>query len=169
MTIDVCTQWLRRYYVSDLTPIPARAGSIRQGDITQGLPGDLPVPDLVFLDPPYWEQAKGKYSDKPSDLGNVDLGAFVACIGSIAKDVKRKWGGNRPNGRLALIIGMWKHEGAYLDLPFLCYTAIAKYLDLDIRIQVPYSTQVHGGAFVKMAKERKEILYLSRDLMVFKP
>ena len=168
MTIDRCIKRLRRYYVSDLSPIPARQDEIRQWDITQGLPDDLPVPDLVFLDPPYWKQAEGKYSKRETDLGNVDLDRFLDVIAEITKAVKRKWNTSRPDGRLALIIGQWKNEGEYLDLPFLCYERIAKYLSLDVRIQVPYSTQVHGGNFVKMAKEKKELLYLTRDLMVFR-
>lgn len=167
-TIDVCTKRKRRHYVSDLTPIPAR-GDIRQWDITQGLPDDLPVPDFVFLDPPYWKQAEGRYSEKPTDLGNVDLDTFLSTIADITKAVKRKWNNSRPNARLALIIGVWKYNGEYVDLPFLCYQTIVKYLSLDVRIQVPYPTQIHGGNYVKMAKERKELLYLSRDLMVFKP
>jgi 16S rRNA G966 N2-methylase RsmD len=165
-TIDVCLERKRRYYVSDLTPVPARS-DIRQWDITQGLPNDLPVPDFVFLDPPYWKQAEEKYSEKETDLANVELDQFLTTIGDIAKQVKRKWNGSRPDGKLALIIGPWKNEGEYLDLPFLCYQVIAKYLKPVIRIQVPYSTQVHGGNYVNMAKEKKELLYLSRDLMVF--
>lgn len=167
IALDVCDKRLRRCYASDLTPIPARAGQIRQWDITAGLPDDLPVPDFVFLDPPYWKQAAGKYSSKTTDLANIELDRFVATIGDIAKQVKRKWNGTRPNGRLALIIGPYKEDGAYTDLPFLCYQSIAKYLRPVIRIQVPYSTQVHGGAYVKQAQEAKELLYLSRDLMVF--
>lgn len=169
MTIDVCSQRMRRYYVSDLTPIATRGDAIRTWDITNGLPPDLPVPDLVLLDPPYWKQAEGKYSDKKTDLANMSLDSFIANISNIAKLVKQKWHGNRPNGRLALIIGTWKNNGCYLDLPFLCYKAIEKYLELNVRIQVPYSTQIHGGAFVSIAKEKRELLYLSRDLMVFKP
>jgi len=151
------------------TPIPARAGQIRAWDITTGLPDDLPVPDFVFLDPPYWKQAEGKYSTQPTDLANIELNAFITAIAELAKQVKRKWGGNRPNGKLALIIGPYKEDGAYTDLALLCHQAIAKYLNLVIRIQVPYSTQVHGGAYVKNAKETKQMLYLSRDLMVFGP
>jgi len=166
-TIDRCIERKRRYYVSDLNPIPAR-DDIRQWDIARGLPDDLLVPDFVFLDPPYWKQAAGRYSDKPTDLGNVELDSFLSTIADITKAVKRKWGQSRPNARLALIIGMWKHDGQYIDLPFLCYQTISKYLELDIRIQVPYSTQVHGGKYVEQAKAQKEILYLSRDLMVFK-
>ncbi len=163
-TIDKCIERKRRYYVSDLTPIPAR-NDIRQHDVVSGLPGNLPVPDLVFLDPPYWQQAKGKYSDKETDLGNCSLDDFLDGIGNIARDIKRKWNGH--SGVLALIIGPCKQDGKNYDLPFLCYQRIAKYLNPLIRIQAPYSTQIHGGNYVKMAKEKKELLYLSRDLMVF--
>jgi len=165
-TIDKCKERGRRYYVSDLTPIPAREHDMRQCDITGGLPPDLSVPDLVFLDPPYWKQAEGKYSAFPTDLANMTLEAFIEAIGCIAKQVKRKWT-DRPTARLALIMGAHKSDGEYVDLPFLCYEAIQKYLRPIQRIQVPYSTQIHGGAYVSRAKEAKEILYLSRDLMIF--
>ena len=164
-TIDKCKERKRRYYVTDLNPIPARA-DIRQHDITNGLPDGLPVPDFDCLDPPYGEQAERQYSSDPTDLGNVELETFLTTIGDIAKSVKRKWNGNR-NGKLALIIGPYKHESIYTDLALLCYVRISKYLRLVQRISVPYSTQVHGGAFVQMAKDKKEILYLTRDLMIF--
>lgn len=164
-TIDRCVERKRRHYVSDLTPIKAR-DDIRQHDITTGLPKDLPVPDLVFLDPPFWKQAEGKYSDAATDLSNVDLETFLESIGNIAKWVKRKWN-KANNGKLAIIIGPWKEDGERVDLALLCRDRIQKYLDLSIRIVVPYSTEVHGGAFVKMAKEKRELLYLYRDLMVF--
>lgn len=165
-TIDVCKKRLRRYYVSDLSPIPARP-DIREWDIVDELPPDLPVPDLVYLDPPYWKQAQEKYSQKTTDLGNVDLEMFLSIIANITKAVKRKWGNARPNARLALIIGMCKEDGKYFDLPLACYEVISKYLPLVFRYQVPYSTEIHGGHYVKMAKENKEPLYLFRDLMVF--
>jgi 16S rRNA G966 N2-methylase RsmD len=167
-TIDKCLERKRRYYVSDLTPIPAR-NDIRQWDITHGLPPDLPVPDLVFLDPPYWKQAEEKYSDKDTDLANIPLDKFIENIGELAKNVKRKWNGSRPDGKLAIIIGPYQKDWQTTDLPFMCYQAITKYLTPHIRIQVPYSTQVHGGQYVQNAKDAKQMLYLSRDLMVFKP
>ena len=168
-TLDVCEKRKRRCYISDLNPIPARERDIRQHDITTGLPKNLPVPDLVFLDPPYWQQAKEKYSKDATDLGNVELDQFLATLGNIARDVKRKWAGQdkRKHGYLSLIIGPWKEDGAKLDLALLCYERISKYLPICERIIVPYSTQVHGGAYVNKAKEAKQILYLHRDLMVF--
>ena len=165
-TIDKCIERKRRYYVSDLTPIPARS-DIRQWDITQGLPQDLPVPDLVFLDPPYWKQAEGKYSNKGTDLSNVELEKFLESIGNIAKDIKRKWNSNRPNGRLAIIVGPFYRAGEYVDLSMLCCQAVGKYLDLVERIQVPYTTQIVGGDEVNKAKADKRMIHLIRDLMVF--
>lgn len=161
-TIDKCRERQRRYYASDLTPIPERA-DIREWDMTAGLPDDLPAPDLVFLDPPYWKQAAGKYSDKTTDLANMPLDTFIGTIASLAQQIAQRF----PGARLALIIGAYKVAGEYVDLPFLCYQAIQAHLRPIQRIQVPYSTQVHGGAFVNRAKEAKEILYLSRDLMIF--
>ena len=166
-TIDQCMKRKRRYYVSNLNPIPARP-DIRRHDITTGLPADLPVPDFVFLDPPYWRQAEGKYSREKTDLGNIDLESFLTTIAEIAKAVKRKWSNaKRERGHIALIIGRWKENGKMVDLAFLCYERIQKYLPLIQRIIVPYSTQVHGGAYVEKAKEKKELLCLHRDLMVF--
>ncbi len=168
MTIDVCRKRLRRYYISDLSPMKERDEEIRQHDITTGLPKFPTVPDLVFLDPPYWRQAKHEYSKKKTDLGNVALDAFLGYVGNIAKQAKAKWSRTKKPGTLALIIGPFKDNGTYLDLPFLCYERIKKYLDPLQRIAVPYSTEIHGGAYVKKAKEDREILYLVRDLMIFR-
>lgn len=168
MTIDTCQERKRRYYVSDLTPIPARADEIREWDITRGLPDDLPVPDFVFLDPPYWKQAAKKYSEKETDLGNVDLDSFSTTIGNIARDIKRKWGSNRDNARLAIIIGPFYRNGEYVDLPLICYDAISKYLTIVERISVPYSSEIVGGDEVKKAKADKRMIHLVRDLMIFK-
>ena len=167
-TLDKCQERMRRCYISDLNPVPAREREIRQHDITTGLPKDMPVPDFVFLDPPYWQQAKHKYSKDNTDLANIDLDEFLNQIGEIAKQVKRKWANaKREHGYLSIIIGAWKQDGKKIDLPLLCYERISKYLPLTERIIVPYSTQVHGGNFVNMAKDKKELLYLHRDLMVF--
>ena len=166
MTIDVCRKRLRRYFVTDLNPIEARADELSQHDITTGLPDGMPVPDLVFLDPPYWKQARHQYSKKKTDLGNVSFDAFLNAIGGITKAVKRKWN-KKHNGVLALIIGPCQHGNTETDLAFHCYQVIAKYLKPLRRIIVPYSTDVHGGAYVDRAKKDRQLLYLHRDLMLF--
>jgi hypothetical protein len=112
----------------------------------------------VFLDPPYWRQAQGKYSDKPTDLSNMELDPFLEMIGNIARDVKTKWRNAKRSGKLAIIISPWKEDGQKVHLQALLYERIAKYLTLEEWISVPYSTQVHGGAFVAKAKEQKQPL-----------
>ena len=163
-TIDMCIKRQRRYFVSDLSPIPAR-NDIRTHDITNGLPEALPVPKLVFLDPPYWKQAEGKYSNDATDLSNIDLKMFLSTIGDIARDIKRKWGDN--TGYLALITRPLKENGEMIDLSQLCYERISKYLKPKRRIIVPYSTQVYYSADVEKAKQDKEILILTREILVF--
>jgi ParB-like chromosome segregation protein Spo0J len=165
-TIDACKRRGRQCYCSDLNPVRP---DIHQFDVTTGdLIRGLDIPALVFLDPPYWRQAKGKYSDKETDLGNVSLDSYLRVISRIGRDCAEAWT-DRPNARLALICGPCKDDGKYIDLPFLCYQELGKHLKPIQRITVPYSTQVHGGAYVQMAKDRKEILYLTRDLMIFGP
>jgi DNA modification methylase len=164
-TIDVCSSHMRRYYVSDLKPIPARDQEIRPHDITTGLP-DMPVPHFVFLDPPYWKQAAGKYSDSETDLGNMELAEFLTVIGDVVKAIKRKWK-DRKSGTLALIIGAYDVGDEYVDLALLCHQCISKYMTLKRRVIVPYSTEQWGGAHVKRAKEKKRVLNLHRDLMVY--
>jgi len=60
-TVDICKKWLRRYYCSDRIVTPGRELDIRQWDIVEGVPADIPKnkPVFVFLDPPYWIQAEG--------------------------------------------------------------------------------------------------------------
>jgi DNA modification methylase len=75
-TVDICKRMFRRYYVSDRKVIPGRESEIREHDINNGLPNDLKKPNFVFLDPPYWKQAEGKYSNDAEDLGNMGLDQF---------------------------------------------------------------------------------------------
>ena len=57
VTIDICKIWQRRYFVCDIQPTEiAKEKGMHTHDITTGLPDDLPKPNLVFLDPPYWNQ-----------------------------------------------------------------------------------------------------------------
>jgi hypothetical protein len=74
-TIDKCRKRFRRYWVSDRKPIEERAKEIRKHDVCNGLPKISRWQDvkLVYLDPPYWKQAEGKYSKDPTDLSNMSL------------------------------------------------------------------------------------------------
>ena len=45
---------------------------------------------LVYLDPPYWKQAKNQYSDDPTDLGNMGLEDFTTTLAKIITQFGRK-------------------------------------------------------------------------------
>src|SRR5262249_11128974 len=72
-TIDICRKRFRRYWVSDRKVEPENEGRIRLHDITEGVPRLPRWEDvrLVYLDPPYWKQAEGRYSKDAEDLANM--------------------------------------------------------------------------------------------------
>lgn len=85
-TIDLCKKRQRRYWVSDRKPIVEREHEIRQHDLVGEAGIQLPsVPrwkdvKLVYLDPPYWIQAQGEYSQDPTDLANMALEGYNATL-----------------------------------------------------------------------------------------
>jgi len=168
ITIDACKKWMRRYYVSDRKPIPAREEEIKKQDIKDGLPNDLPNNiKLVFLDPPYWKQAENQYSKDKEDLANMPLDKFYEGIMDFIKNVKKKLAND---GKIALIIqgSQWKNNLILEDHAF----EIAKRMDklgfkIQQRIICPYSTEQYNAQQVNKAKEKKICLQTYRDLIVF--
>lgn len=168
-TIDVCKYRLRRYWASDRKPIVERR-DIREWDILQGPPQlhkrwqDV---SLVYLDPPYWRQAQGQYSDDPADLANMPLDEFYATLTGFISACASKM---RTGARIALIIQptQWKADDRrypadhvvdlILRLPELHYIR---------RIQAPYSTEQYNAQQVNWAKENRDVLMLSREIIVW--
>ena len=167
-TIDVCRKRFRRYWVSDRLPIIEREAEIRKHDISDGLPPLSRWQDvkLVYLDPPYWKQAEGEYSDAATDLANMTLddfnNALAGTINSFAKKLKS-------GARIALIIQptQWKapnrqftdHVGDMLR---------AVKLPIDMRISAPYESQQYNAQMVDWAKANKQVLVLTREIVVWK-
>jgi DNA modification methylase len=172
-TIDVCKKWSRRYYVSDRKPIVAREHEIRLHDLTTGLPS---VPrwkdvDLVYLDPPYWKQAEGQYSDDPTDLANMELEQFNTALAGIINGFAKKLkdsASDKP-AYIALIIQptQWKapkrqftdHIGDMLR---------AVKLSVDMRYSVPYESQLCTPQMVEWTKAAKRCLVLTREIIVWR-
>ncbi len=169
ITIDACKKWVRRYYVADRKPIPAREEEIKNQDINNGIPNDLPNNiKLVFLDPPYWKQAENQYSKDKEDLANMSLNKFYETITTFVKQVKKKLA---KDGKIALIIQatQWKNNNVRIDHAF-DITEMMKKLGFEIeqRIICPYSTEQYNAQMVNKAKEEKICLQIYRDLIVFK-
>jgi len=170
-TIDVCKKRFRRYLVSDRAPIMARASEIRKHDLLDGplKPSQWKDVKLVFLDPPYWWQAKGKYSEDPTDLANMSLKDFNAALSGIINGYADKLS---CGAHIALIIQptQWvaperqftDHVGDMLKL------ANKDMLIVDMRFSAPYSTEQYNAQQVNWAKENKRCLVLTREIIVWK-
>lgn len=167
-TIDLCRRRLRRYYVSDRSPIVEREKEIRRLDITEGLPdlkgrwGDV---RLIYLDPPYWKQAEGQYSKDASDLANMPLDEFnralAGAINGFAKKLAKAF--------IALIIQptQWKapNRGFTDHVGDMLRTVK---LPVEMRYSVPYESQQCTAQMVEWAKENKRCLVLTREIVVWR-
>jgi len=163
-TADVCKKMFRRYYVSDRKVIPGREKDIREWDIKNGLPDDLQKPKLAFLDPPYWKQAEGKYSNNIEDLGNMDIDSFNKSMQSLFDELTK-----RKIEKIALVIQptQYKNNFIWKDHVFDFAKMLPKY-EIEMRYILPYSSQQYTPQVVIKAKEENKCLGLNRDLTVWR-
>jgi len=164
-TVDACKQMLRRYYCTDLIVKPGREKDIMQHDITKGLPDGMPKPDLAFLDPPYWKQAEGKYSNSASDLANMSLDDFYSAMGKLFNELT-----GRGVERIALVIAptQYPNDLNFEDHIFKFDKMLDGKYEIEMRYILPYSTQQYNGTQVEIAKEKKICLNTIRDLVVWR-
>jgi hypothetical protein len=163
----------RRVWASDLFSAAEYPKlPIHTHDITTGWPDDAPrKAHLILLDPPYWVQATGKYSDHPADLGNMTLDDFLTAWSSTVKNCVEHIA---EGGHLAFIVSPAQvgtlEAGHVIDLAHLMYRAAEDVgLTCERRIIVPYSTQQATGQQVDAAREHRKLLKLYRDLVVMRP
>lgn len=163
-TIDVAKSMGRRVWASD------RIGNrysphlpIHQHDALSGWPSDAPSKaDLIFLDPPYWQQAKGKYSDDDGDLGNQSIDEFYASWTAVIKACMKR------SPRIAYIISPTQlDDGSVVDhATDMLEPFIKAKWKVERRVIVPYQTQQATGQQVEWAREKKRMLKLYRDLVI---
>lgn len=169
-TLDICEKRLRRCLISDRKPIPERANEIRQHDVTTGIlaPSRWQDVSLVYLDPPYWKQVSGKYSNDQTDLANMSLDEFNMQLTNTINQYAAKL---KPESHIACIISptQWPNEDKHTDYHDLHLIAnVSKTLKLEHHIICPYSTQQYNGTQANIAKKDKLWLILSRRLIIWK-
>lgn len=169
-TIDICKKRFRRYWASDRKPIIERETEIRKHDLVEGLPQLPRWKDvrLVYLDPPYWKQAEGEYSNDPNDLANMTLEKFNTTLSGIIKAFAGKIKNGRPS-YIALIIQptQWKSEGKEFTDHIGDMLRLIKF-PVDMRFSVPYESQQYTPQMVDWAKENKRCLVLTREIIVWR-
>jgi ParB-like chromosome segregation protein Spo0J len=172
-TIDVCKKRLRRYWVSDRLPIVERL-DMRQWDILDGPPplhkrwSDVA---LLFLDPPYWKQTKGEYSQDKQDLANMDLETFYTTLVHFVATCAAKM---KIGTHIAMLMQptQWKAPNKQvidhvIDLIVRLQDASFN-LEYVRRVSCPYESQQANAQMVNWAKDNREILVLSRELIIWK-
>lgn len=170
-TIDLCKKRLRRYFASDRKPIVEREKDIRPHDLTADLPPlhkqlwkDV---KLVYLDPPYWKQAEGEYSNDPTDLANMTLEQFNDALAGIINGFAKKIT-NPAGAYVALIIQptQWKApDRRFTDHVGDMLRRVK--LPVEMRYSVPYESQQCTAQMVEWAKENKSCLVLTREIVVW--
>jgi hypothetical protein len=160
-TADACKALGMDSYCSDLNP---KKDFIRKWDIADGLPDDLPDIDLAFLDPPYWIQAEGKYSNSDNDLGNMDLDAFNLKMRELLRALSKS-----NVTKIAIVIQptQYKNKFVWTDHIFDFYSMLPGYI-IEMRYILPYSTQQYNAQMVEKAKAERKCLGLNRDLVVWR-
>jgi hypothetical protein len=171
-TIEVAKRMGRRVWASDINGDQyAPYLPIHQANACDGWPQDAPQKAaLVLLDPPYWKQAAGKYSDDASDLGNQKLDDFYTSWSSVVRSAVEH------ADRIAYIISPTElREGSAIDgkpvgvvdhaTDMLAPFAACGWR-VERRIIVPYQTQQATGQQVEWAREQRKMLKLYRDLVV---
>lgn len=165
-TIDICKKRLRRYFVSDRKPIVEREKEIRCHDVTAGLPKPPQWKDvkLVYLDPPYWLQAKDKYSNDPSDMANMPLDKFNETLAGLVTAFSKKL----TDAYIALIISptQWPAPDKRFTDHVGDMLRVVK-LQVDMRYSVPYESQQYNGNQVEWAKANRRTLVLTREIVVW--
>jgi hypothetical protein len=174
-TVDICRKRMRRYWVSDRIVQPELEKKVRQHDLIdeQGNVVLPPLPrwkdvKLVYLDPPYWRQAQGEYSDDPADLANMDLERFNEALAGVINGFAKKLKNGDPK-YIALIIQptQWKADDRnFVDHVGDMLRAIK--LPVAMRYSVPYESQQCTAQMVDWAKANKTCLVLTRELVVWR-
>ena len=171
VTIDVCKRRLRRYWVSDRLPIIERR-DIRQHDILDGTPylhKRWPDVALLFLDPPYWKQAEGQYSQDDNDLANMSLDMFYDRLTEFTLACAAKM---QPASTVAMLMQptQWKADDRQVvDHVFdLLARLTGDKLRLDMRISCPYESQQCNAQQVQWAKAARRVLVITREILVWK-
>jgi ParB-like chromosome segregation protein Spo0J len=167
-TIDICKKRFRRYWVSDRKRPVEREHQIREYDLTAGLPKIPRWQDvqLVYLDPPYWKQAEGRYSNDPTDLANMALEQFTESLAGIINGFAKKL---KPGAVIALLLQptQWKAENhEYTDHVADMMRSVK--LPIDLRVQCPYESQQCTAQMVEWAKQNRKVLVLSRELVIWR-
>ena len=168
-TLDACQYLGRRCLAYDLEP--AREDIVSH-DISLGFPNEAQGCDLIFLDPPYWRQKRGKYTKKEGSFSEASLEEFDRKMEKLIRDCCDTV---KPGGTIALLIQnttelrseIDRVGKVYADHVFDCYDSFIKTGFTPVqRINIPLTWEQFAGFDVKQARDNKRLLGVVRDLLI---
>ncbi|MHA1758269.1 MAG: DNA methyltransferase [Promethearchaeota archaeon] len=120
----------------------------------------------IFCDPPYYNMNSNLYSNKNTDLANLNLDQFIQSLSIIVRKFYRSI---KKNGYLAIIISNKKERGKLIDLELIINEIFSKYLELTHKIIIPYHQTKYQKLNIEYSfKNRKFLLIGHRTLFIFK-
>lgn len=172
VTLDVCNWWNEQQQVWKVRNlnydlVPSRKG-IKPYDVTVSpyMPEETSGAGMIFLDPPYWKQKRGDYSDHETNLANLPLPKFNAALVRVIKAAHKRL---QQGGHLSMIIGATQDAGHFVDhTAYMLAQAEQIGYELSQRIIVPYTTQQFSAADVSQARKSKMMLKGYRDLLIWR-
>jgi hypothetical protein len=171
-TLEVCCKRKRRCWLSDRKPKAGLEDRMRTLDICLELPGlskRWSEVALVYLDPPYWRQARHQYSKDAADLANMELEEFTGQMVGIIK----RFAAKMCHGFIAMMMQPTQYnsepKGRFTDHVFDIVEGVgSKKVMVENRVSCPYSTEQCTPQMVEWAKANKKLLVLSRELVIWK-
>lgn len=163
-TVDVCQKMARRYAAFDINPLEDK--NINAADVTDGVPLDDSVADLVFFDPPYWRLKDDEYVD--GSIADQDIGGWYDDMVSVLEESVRV---TSSDGTIALLVEPFSNPGKTERFDDLTFELYSKTRDLGLkplqRISVPLNFDTFSPQSVTDAKEKKYLIDQNRDLYVW--
>ncbi len=163
-TVDVCQEMARRYAAFDINPLEDK--NINAADVTDGLPLDDSVADLVFFDPPYWRLKDDEYVD--GSIADQDIDGWYDDMVAILEESARV---TATGGTIALLVEPFSNPGKTERFDDLTFELRARTQDLGLqprqRISVPLNFDTFSPQSVNDAKEKKYLIDQNRDLYVW--
>jgi len=139
---------------------------IIERDIRHGLPEEARNVQLIFLDPPYWNMLAKDYG--PDSISALDFGEWLGFLEDLAEIL------SNANPKFVAILIQNQTEKSipsnmgYIDHAFLIYERMTNYgFRPERRIAVPLDSETMKPQQVIQAKEKKRMLGLVRDLLIF--
>jgi hypothetical protein len=157
-----CERMGRKCISFDIEP---KYDGIERHNATQPFPDKCKDAQLVFLDPPYWNQKQGEYDTSPDDLSNKPLGEFYLDMVNVIKNAREIL---KPGGYCVLIIGSTQMKGKFYDHASSIYSLVHEDWELVNRISATYPTSQYSGADVENAKKNLTMLNLYTSLQFFR-